>query len=204
MTLTIHDTTMTSDQTLHTARYAPGRNGWEVFWLPGRTLDRNTTITAMSRTLLRTIWPIRQIDPERKRAYTTWLGKRYDRPAVPPRLLPLARKIAGVVRPRRNRAIAIRVRDILLQFGVNDGQVLYSLFAVLDNAAHRDDVRVWLSDIALQIPAELGVADQIEATTARGISLELIETAYSADVTQLTWVRTTLLLRGHCEPIPPT
>ena len=47
MTLTINDTTMTSDQTAHTARHAPGRNGWEVSWLPGQTLDRNTAITAM-------------------------------------------------------------------------------------------------------------------------------------------------------------
>ena len=47
MTLTIHDTTMTSDQTDCTARHAPSRNGWEVSWLPGQTLDRNTAITAM-------------------------------------------------------------------------------------------------------------------------------------------------------------
>ena len=47
MTLTINDSTMTSDQTAHTARHAPGRNGWEVSWLPGQTLDRNTAITAM-------------------------------------------------------------------------------------------------------------------------------------------------------------
>ena len=38
---------MTSDQTAHTARYAPGRNGWDVSWLPGQTLDRNSAITAM-------------------------------------------------------------------------------------------------------------------------------------------------------------
>lgn len=48
MTLTINDTTMTSDHTAHTARHAPGRQpGWEVSWLPGRLLDRNTAITAM-------------------------------------------------------------------------------------------------------------------------------------------------------------
>jgi len=47
MTLKINDTTMTSDQTPHTARHAPSRSGWEVTWLPGRTLDRNTAITAM-------------------------------------------------------------------------------------------------------------------------------------------------------------
>ena len=48
MSLTINDTTMTSDQTAHTARHAPDRNGWEVSWLPGQTLDRNTAITAMT------------------------------------------------------------------------------------------------------------------------------------------------------------
>jgi hypothetical protein len=47
MTLTIHDTTMTSDQTDCTARHTPSRNGWEVSWLPGQILDRNTSITAM-------------------------------------------------------------------------------------------------------------------------------------------------------------
>jgi hypothetical protein len=41
MTLTIHDTTMTSDRTAHTARHAPSRNGWEVSWLPGQVLDCN-------------------------------------------------------------------------------------------------------------------------------------------------------------------
>jgi hypothetical protein len=49
MTLTINDTTMTSDRTTHTARQAPGpQPGWEVSWLPDQTLDRNTAITAMT------------------------------------------------------------------------------------------------------------------------------------------------------------
>jgi hypothetical protein len=48
VTLTITDTTMTSDQTARTARHAPDRSGWEVSWLPGQTLDRNTAITAMT------------------------------------------------------------------------------------------------------------------------------------------------------------
>jgi hypothetical protein len=48
MTLTISDATMTSDQTAHTARQAPGREHlWEVSWLLGRVLDRNSAITAM-------------------------------------------------------------------------------------------------------------------------------------------------------------
>jgi len=46
MTLTITGTTMTSD---HTARQAPGQeHRWEVSWLSGQILDRNTAITAMT------------------------------------------------------------------------------------------------------------------------------------------------------------
>jgi hypothetical protein len=48
MTLTINDTTMTSDHSAHTAWHSPDRNGWEVTWLPGQILDRNTAITAMT------------------------------------------------------------------------------------------------------------------------------------------------------------
>jgi hypothetical protein len=48
MTLTITGTIMTSDHTPHSARQARGRNGWEVSWLPGQALDRNTAITAMT------------------------------------------------------------------------------------------------------------------------------------------------------------
>jgi hypothetical protein len=48
MTLAINDTTMTSDQTAHTARQVPGRpHEWEVSWLPGQTLNRTTATTAM-------------------------------------------------------------------------------------------------------------------------------------------------------------
>ena len=39
---------MTSDQTPHTARQAPGReHQWEVSWLPGQLVGRNSAITAM-------------------------------------------------------------------------------------------------------------------------------------------------------------
>ena len=48
MTLTINDTTMTSDKTAHTARQTSGpQHRWEVSWLPGQIPDRNTAITAM-------------------------------------------------------------------------------------------------------------------------------------------------------------
>jgi hypothetical protein len=42
----ITDTHMSSPDTPHTATVTGG--GWEVSWLPGRTLDRNQAITAMT------------------------------------------------------------------------------------------------------------------------------------------------------------
>jgi len=48
MAVTIGDDSMSSDSTVHTARLTPGRqHQWEVSWLPGRPLDRNSAITAM-------------------------------------------------------------------------------------------------------------------------------------------------------------
>ena len=48
MTLATTGTTMTSDQSAHTARLAPGsQHLWEVSWLPGRALDRTSAMNAM-------------------------------------------------------------------------------------------------------------------------------------------------------------
>ena len=48
LAMNINDRDMTSDQTPHSARLAPGEeHQWEVSWLPGRRLTRNQAITAM-------------------------------------------------------------------------------------------------------------------------------------------------------------
>jgi hypothetical protein len=48
MTLTIWDDSITSDQSAHTARPVANQEyRWEVSWLPGRSMDRNSAITAM-------------------------------------------------------------------------------------------------------------------------------------------------------------
>jgi hypothetical protein len=48
MTMIILDDCMSSDRSPHTARLAPGdRHMWEVSWLPGRHVDRNSAVTAM-------------------------------------------------------------------------------------------------------------------------------------------------------------
>lgn len=130
----------------------------------------------------------RNPDSARRQAFTTWLGLRYDRPAVPDSLVALAKRISTEVARNKHRETGARVRDVLMQF--EEGEpVRYSLFAVLDNADDESDVRAWLARVAQAVPLDLGVADQIEAASADGIAFSTIESAYSADVSQVTWRR---------------
>ncbi len=130
----------------------------------------------------------RTIDDIRRPAFTKWLGLRYDRPAVPPELLlPLARRIADVVAQRRHRPVAQRVRDVLMQFDDSTEPVQFALIAVLDDPADEANVREWLEQIGRAIPSALGVAYRIDAATSTGISLQLIQSSFAADITQLTW-----------------
>jgi len=126
------------------------------------------------------------LDEVRVVAFKTWLGLRYDRPAVPPELLPLMRAIGDEVHADRH-ALAHVTRDVLVQVEQEDGHVRYSLFGVVLDDSHVEDVRRWLADLATRVAIELGVADEIEAATPAGISLQLIETSYAADVTRITW-----------------
>jgi hypothetical protein len=124
---------------------------------------------------------------DRRAAFKKWLGLRYDRPAVPERLVPLAKRIGEEVARRERRPTGLRVRDVLMQFDETVTPPRFSLYGILDEPADEADVRAWLADIARAVPRELGIGDVFEAKAAAGISLQLIETSFSADVTQLTW-----------------
>lgn len=127
-----------------------------------------------------------EIAQARQRGLKTWLGRRYDRPAVPEELVPLARCISSEV-DRRRRPIGPRLRDVLMQFDEASTPVRFSLFAVLELPEDRDAAREWLAEIAMAIPTTLGIADELDARAADGISLHLVETSYAADVSQVTW-----------------
>lgn len=151
------------------------------------TSPRTTVAAAVLTALLGSGIERRDPQPDRELAFTTWLGLRYDRPAVPPALGPLAKRIADeVVRPR-NRENARRVRDVLMQFDETVEPPRYSLYGVLAFPEDRHAVREWLATVAAAVPVELGLADVIEAAPATGISFDLIETSYPADVSQMTW-----------------
>jgi hypothetical protein len=125
-------------------------------------------------------------DPSRSQAFTTWLGLRYDRPAVPDHLVPLAQHVSEVVR-HHERARAARVRDVLMQFDDTVTPVRVSLFAILANAQDEEEIRRWLAGIAQKIAPAFGLVDRLEAATADGIAFSVIEESYAADVSQVTW-----------------
>ena len=102
----------------------------------------------------------------RSRALAIWLGLRYDRPALPPQLVPLARRIAEEVCRRPGRPVAARVRDVLMQFDESTEPVRYSLFAVVEHESDEEAVREWLAGIASRVPIELGIGDELEAAPA--------------------------------------
>jgi hypothetical protein len=120
-------------------------------------------------------------------AFKRWLGFRYDRPAVPEQLVALAQRVANEVQRNRRRLMGRRVRDVLMQFDEAQHPPRFSLFSVIQDPADEQKVREWLADIALSIPVDLGIGDELVAVTSEQVSIHLVETSYAADVTQLTW-----------------
>lgn len=151
---------------------------------PRLTVAANVLTAALTSGAVR-----RDVTFARRQAFTTWLGLRYDRPAVPTHLVALAQSISKEVTRAKHRQAAARVRDVLMQFDDSVDPVRYSLFAVLENAESEPEVRAWLGRVAQAVPAELGVAGTIEAAHADGIAFSTIESSYAADASQVTWRR---------------
>jgi hypothetical protein len=122
---------------------------------------------------------------ERAIALKTWLGLRYDRPAVPPECVTLAIAIAEALR-RPRHPITAEVHDVLIQFS-DDAPPYYELFAVSTEEADKDAVREWVAGAVLTISQDLGVMRSLDVGTRAETSLELIESSYSADLSQITW-----------------
>jgi hypothetical protein len=122
----------------------------------------------------------------RASAFKTWLGLRFDRPAVPEHLVPLALDISKRLRRPSGRHVAGTVHDVLIQFG-ESVPPRAALFAVIEDGADRETVRRWLADVARAVPSDVGVVVQVDVGTKAETSLELIETSYAADASQITW-----------------
>jgi hypothetical protein len=135
------------------------------------------------------------IDDGRAIALKTWLGLRYDRPAVPEEFVDLARAIAKSVKRQRKHKLEDATHDILMQLqpGEPPRFVLYAVVVKhADGGADEGQVAAWLSAVALDIDPTLGVlaAPPIVVDKSR-LSLAVLEASYAADLSAITWKRPT-------------
>jgi hypothetical protein len=155
----------------------------------GLFVDASEPRCMVSPALLTTLVWARQppLSDARCRAFKTWLGLRYDRPAVPDHLVELARDVAKRCGSRSGRAAGELVHDVLMQFDESAHPPQVALFAVIADDADPEVVRSWLSTAASRVRPELGVVAYIDVGTRRETPLDLVETSYAADLSQLTW-----------------
>lgn len=126
------------------------------------------------------------LDDRTQRRLKTWLGRRYDRPALPREYEIPAKAIAAAVKSLRDRETDRHVRDVLMVFIAADPLVI-DLYAVVNEESTGELERVerWLSEIA----AKLGEKTPLRAWRAVPESLTsllLVEHSYPADLSQIT------------------
>jgi len=124
---------------------------------------------------------------DRTRAFKTWLGLRYDRPAVPEHLVDLAREVAKRFGSKGGRETAKGVHDVLMQIDDTKEPPHVALFAVITDDADRAAIDQWLGDTSIRIDTSLGVVARHQSGTKSETPLSLIEQSYAADLSQLTW-----------------
>lgn len=133
------------------------------------------------------------LDADHQLRLKTWLGFRYDRPAVPQRYISLAEALAKQLSAKKQRAKAEQYRDVLAQFWDEDGEIRYSLVAVIPGGSFEPTserviaARTWLADAVRDVPPELGIAEQLDGYGDDDVTLGYIEGSYSLDLSRLSW-----------------
>ncbi|WP_327681909.1 hypothetical protein [Streptomyces sp. NBC_00467] len=129
--------------------------------------------------------------PVNPRRFKTWLGLRYDRPAIPQGYVKLSELLVKKAKVKRTRDLAEKVRDLLVTFRTGpEGQVYFELVGVLSfNATKLEVEKVldWVSSIALEIPESLGIAELIDARPDTQVSLAFVERSFVLDASSLSW-----------------
>lgn len=151
----------------------------------GKVLSAQSTRIMLEARALATLLESRQapIGAKRRRYLKTWLGLRYDRPAVPTEFAPLAKAVAEAVRRLRDRDIDRLVRCVLMDLRNQDGPIA-NLYAVIYDVANREIVEEWLERVAARVNA--GRVLDRQALTEGQISLQALENTYPADLSQIT------------------
>ncbi|MBO3740918.1 hypothetical protein [Actinoplanes flavus] len=168
------------------------RNSKYLLDTKGNCIDNNLPRLQVTPSVVAAGQHLSCLDDESVLRLKTWLGLRYDRPAVPQRYVKLARSISEKVKAKRGRTFADLVRDVLIHFtDEKDSTNPFELVAVLNTKEASpetlENITEWLAEIALGAPAELGIATYFQAVPDSGISLAYIENAFSLDVSNVSW-----------------
>lgn len=118
-------------------------------------------------------------------ALKSWLGLRYDRPAVPPELGPLMKSLAVALDKPRG-AVQHQIHEILVSADALDPPQ-YEVFVVIADDVDPKTVRAWASSRLADVPSSVGLLAGLEVGTRAETSLDLLENSYAADLSQITW-----------------
>jgi hypothetical protein len=124
------------------------------------------------------------LSDERRRELKTWLGLRYDRPAVPRPFEHLPAVLQPELMEAVPDALKGRVRDILVYYR---SPTEIDLFCILRDANDRDAALDWIDSVAYKLADEnhIVVTDR-QAEDAGRTPLSVIETYYGLDSTELS------------------
>jgi hypothetical protein len=184
----VYDTDPPSDQGIRSAKFSLGN---------GRYLHSNSPRLLASPAFLASIAnPNHQhedcIDDDHAIALKTWLGRRYDRPAVPAVFTELHYELSKRVRKQKHPH-RDRLRDVLVSFAEEDDQTRFDLVGVLPaddidlTDEDKDSLADWLAELCSDVPVALGVATGFQVLTADVVSLDFIERSYALDVSYVSW-----------------
>lgn len=99
----------------------------------------------------------------------------------------VAKDIASRASRPSRRGFAVKLHDVLIQFDEQTTPPTFLLFAVIVNGTDKEVARQWLTGVGMAVPDRLGVLGGVDAGYRSETSLELIESAYSADLSGLSW-----------------
>jgi hypothetical protein len=118
-------------------------------------------------------------------ALKTWLGRRYNRPAVPDEFVSLMRRIAKEIESCPKEVLD-HVRS--LHAAIDAGEPpRFSLYALTDGQVNGDEVQGMLAEAMLEVPQDLGILIAVESHTAETMTLDKIEFTYEVDASDITW-----------------
>jgi hypothetical protein len=125
------------------------------------------------------------LDEERRVQIKTWLGLRYDRPAIPTPLVPLGRRLKSAFIDDLPATFDGVVRDVWVYF---ENQHDVRIFVILVDIQKRraDEVRDWVSDVSATLSDENIIVRERHVEAPDRTPLSVLQTYYGLGLAGLS------------------